>query len=399
VENYNQSQTEACLILQVVNSQNAVDTLKTMIAAGETPDIVGPVGTNGRANFKGAWADLTPLAEQAGFDLSSYDPALLDFLRDDGVLVGIPFGLYPSFLYYNKALFDEARLPYPPHAVGELYDGEEWNNETFTELAMKMTVDANGNDATSPDFDPDNITQYGFFEQFTSARGIATRFGGGVPYDAEDPTQAVIPEAWREAWKWYYDGIWTQHFMPTADAQNSEVLGSGNGFASGNIAMAHTHMWFTCCFDVSGLSWDIAVLPTVNGQITANLHGDTFAIMEQSANKDVAFKVMTDMAQDKELFQIYNVMPAAPEDRDFLFAALDERVAPNDVDWSVAEAMVAYPDLPNHEAWLPNVTKSNDAFARFRTLLDQTPGLDMDAEIDKLQAELQTLFQEAAGAQ
>jgi hypothetical protein len=31
--------------------------------------------------------------------------------------------------------------------------------------------------------------------------------------------------------------------------------------------------------------------------------------------------------------------------------------------------------------------------------MDQTPGLDMDAEIDKLQAELQTLFQEAAGAQ
>jgi multiple sugar transport system substrate-binding protein len=64
------------------------------------------------------------------------------------------------------------------------------------------------------------------------------------------------------------------------------------------------------------------------------------------------------------------------------------------VDWSVAEEMAKYPDVPNHEAWLPNVTKSNDLFTAFRTLMDQTPDLDMDAEIDKLATQLDTLFKE-----
>ena len=42
------------------------------------------------------------------------------------VLLGIPMAVYSSFIYYNKDLFDEADLPYPPHAVGEKYDGKDW---------------------------------------------------------------------------------------------------------------------------------------------------------------------------------------------------------------------------------------------------------------------------------
>ena len=81
------------------------------------------------------------------------------------MLVGIPFALFPSFIYYNKALFDEAKLPYPPHKVGEKYDGKDWNLDTMAELAKKLTVDAGGNDATAANFDAKNIKQFGFYEQ------------------------------------------------------------------------------------------------------------------------------------------------------------------------------------------------------------------------------------------
>jgi multiple sugar transport system substrate-binding protein len=395
VDNFNKSQSEACLILQVVHNPESYDTLKAMLAAGTAPDIVGPVGKAGRASFQGAWADISPLAQKAGFDLSKYDPALLDFTKDEGVLVGIPFALFPSFIYYNKALFDEARLPYPPHKVGDKYQGKEWNLQTLQELAQKLTVDANGNDATDPNFDPKNIRQFGYYEQFTDARGIATLFGGGLPYDPNDPKTAKIPDHWREAWKWYYDSVWKYHISPNYDYQNSDLLAKGNPFSSGNVAMAHTHTWYTCCFDVKKLSWDIAVMPTVNGKITAKLHGDTFAILKQSKNQELAFKVISKMVVDKELYQIYGGMPARPEDRPEFFKTLSERVAPNTVDWSVAEEMVKYPDLPNHEAWLPNLIKANDLFSKFRTLMDQTPGLDMDKEIDKLEQQLDAVFKEA----
>ena len=205
--------------------------------AGNAPDIVGPVGKAGRC-LPGFLDGLYGTRQNAGFDLTQYDPKLLDFTKDEGVLVGIPFALFPSFIYYNKALFDEAKLPYPPHKVGEKYDGKDWNLETFTELAQKLTVDGKGNDATSPDFDPKDVKQFGFFEQWTDGRGVGSMFGGGLPYDPKDPKTAVIPDYWKDAWKWYYDGIWNKHFMPTADYYNSDQFGKGNVFSfrkSGNV--------------------------------------------------------------------------------------------------------------------------------------------------------------------
>ena len=394
VDKYNKAQTDVCLILQVVHNPESYDTLKAMLAAGTVPDIVGPVGKMGRANFQGAWADITPLAKEAGYDLTKYDPALLDFTKDEGVLVGIPFALFPSFIYYNKALFDEAKLPYPPHKVGEKYQGKDWNLDTFTELARKLTVDKNGNDATSAKFDPKNIKQFGFFEQWTDARGIAAFFLGGLPYDVNNMKNAVIPDAWKQAWKWYYDGVWKNNFMPNNDYQGSDLLAKGNPFSSGNVAMAWTHTWYTCCFDMAKIKWDIAVVPVINGKITAKLHGDTFAILKQSKNQKAAFKALTAMVVDKDLYQIYGGMPATLADRPEFFASLDKR-AGQTIAWSVAEAMVKYPDLPNHESWLPNMTKANDLFAKFRTLMDQTPGLDIDKEIDKLKADLDAVFKAA----
>lgn len=395
VDKFNKSQTDACLLLQVVHNPESYDTLKAQLAAGTGPDIVGPVGKAGRASFQGAWADVGQLASAAGFDLSKYDPALLDFTKDEGVLVGIPFALFPSFIYYNKALFDEAKLPYPPHKVGEKYDGKEWNLDTLVELAKKLTVDGAGNDATASNFDPKTIKQFGYYEQFTDARGVATLFGGGLPYDAADQTKAVIPDQWRTAWKWYYDSVWKLNISPNNDYQQSDLLAKGNPFSSGNVAMAHTHTWYTCCFDIQKLNWDIAVMPTINGKITAKLHGDTFAILKQSKNQEAAFKVLTKMVVDPELEQIYGGLPAKIEDRPAFFAAFDARTAPNKIDWSVAEEMLKYPDLPNHESWLPNLIKANDLFGKFRTLMDQTPGLNMDQEIDKLQTQLDAIFKEA----
>jgi hypothetical protein len=57
--------------------------------------------------------------------------------------------------------------------------------------------------------------------------------------------------------------------------------------------------------------------------------------------------------------------------------------------------MVKHPDLPNHESWLPNLIKANDLFGKFRTLMDQTPGLNMDTEIDKFETQLTDVFKAA----
>lgn len=396
VDKYNKSQKDVCVLLDVVynTGSNSYDALRAMVAGGNAPCIVGPVGKAGRANFQGGWADLAPLAKNAGYDLTQYDPKLLDFMSDEGVLVGLPFAMYPSFIFYNKKLFDEAKLPYPPQKVGEPYNGKPWDLAAFQDLAMKLTVDKNGNDATSPDFDPKNVTQFGFYEQWTDSRGIGSFFDGGLPYDPKTKT-AVIPPAWAAAWKWFYDGVWKYHFMPTQDYANSDQFNKGNLFASGNLAMSWVHTWYFNSFDHAKMNWDIAVVPTIDGKTTAKMHGDTFAIMKDCKAQDAAFKALSTMVQDKDLQVLYGGMPAKPEEQAAFFATLDQQFAPNKINWDVAKEMLKYPDLPNHESWTPNPAVAKNLFDQFRVTMETTPLLDLNAAIAKLKSDLDAAYKAA----
>jgi len=392
VDAYNKSQTFACVILNVVHNPEARDVLRSELAAGTPPDIVGPVGKIGRELYRGAWADISPLAKAANFDTSKYDPTLLDFVKDEGVQVGLPFALFPGVLFYNKALFDEAKLPYPPHKVGEQYMGKDWTWDTMTALAKKLTVDKNGNDATQSGFDPKSITQFGMWMGYHGMRRITAPFGGAVPYDSNN--NAVIPDSWRAFYNFYYDAMWTSHFMPNASYSNSDLFGKGNPFGSGNTAMTWTISWYECCFDMSKLNWDMAVVPSYNGKITAGMDGDTFAIPKDSKNQDVAFKVLSQMVVDKQLPLIYGGIPGNVADRADYFAALDKTTAPNKVDWNVAIEMLKYPNIPHHESWMPNLLKSETLLDAWVTTIDQTPGLNINTELDKLKVQLDATFKQ-----
>lgn len=160
VEEFNASHPNIELVLEVVAYDAARDTLSTEIASGNPPDIVGPVGVSGAEAFHGQWLDLTPLIQKTNYDLTQYDQGAVDFYKVGGEgQIGIPFAIFPSVLYYQRDMFDEAGLNYPPHKYGEKYkwpDGTEveWNYDTLRELAMKLTVDENGKDATEEGFDP-----------------------------------------------------------------------------------------------------------------------------------------------------------------------------------------------------------------------------------------------------
>jgi multiple sugar transport system substrate-binding protein len=241
VDDFNASQDEIELVLEVVENAQAYDVLATQIAAGNAPDIVGPMGIRGREGFGGNWLDLTPLIEADNYDLSDFDPALIEFYRvpDQGQL-GLPFAVFPSFTMYNIDLFDEAGIPYPPANYGDPYidwDGNEreWNFETIRDVAMILTVDADGNDATMEGFDLNNVVQFGWGNQQTDMRGRLAMWGANNFVDADGNAQ--IPENWRIAENWYHDAMWVDGFYPSGVYSGSELLGggSGNWFGTGNI--------------------------------------------------------------------------------------------------------------------------------------------------------------------
>src|ERR671939_1987962 len=107
VDAFNKSQSSIYLTLQIVDNRVASTTLATQIAGGNAPDIVGPVGTVGRATFDGNWLDLAPLIQATNYDMSVYEPSVVqNYNLPDQGLVGIPFAVYPSYVYFNKDLFD-----------------------------------------------------------------------------------------------------------------------------------------------------------------------------------------------------------------------------------------------------------------------------------------------------
>ncbi len=397
VEEFNNSQDRIKLVIEFVVNEQASDQLKTQVAAGNPPDIVGPVGQSGVNTFEGLFLDLEPHLARTNYDWNDFNEGSINAYRLEEGTYGIPFAIFPSMIYYNRDLFDEAGLDYPPHEYGEPYaDGDPWTVEKLEELSMKLTVDANGNDANSPDFDPEEIVQFGFHTQWTLPRGEATALFGADSL-VDESGNAVISDRWRDAFHWYYDGIHTKHFMPNQTYQDSELLAAGNVFNSGNVAMAHVHLWYTCCLGEVE-NWDMAAIPTYNeaGDVTSKLHADTFRIFESSKHPEEAFEVMTWLVGDAagDLLQIYGGMPARQSIREDFFAGLDETFAAQEPDWQVAIDGLAYPDIPNHEANMPNYAKAFDRMQAFQNLYRSDPGLDLDAELDTLQSELQSIFDE-----
>jgi multiple sugar transport system substrate-binding protein len=399
IDSFNKSQSNVYLTLQIVDNKIASQTLATQLAAGNVPDVVGPVGTVGRATFDGNWLDLTEQIAANNFDMSVYEPSVVQGYNIPGQgQIGIPFAVFPSFVYFNKDLFDEAGLPYPPQKFGETYMGKEWNFETVRDLAKVLTVDDRGNDATSPNFAPDHIVQFGFDLQFgTDPRAMGTLFGANRVINNEG--RAVIPPNWQAAWNFFYDGMFKDHWMPNEAYRNSDLFGKGSVFNSGNLAMAYTHLWYTCCIDPVSKNgkvrnWDIAVVPAYQGVTTAKLHADTFGIMKASKHPNEAFQVYKYLITNRDLLDVYGAMPAIKAMQSDFFGGVDQKFAPVKVNWQVAVDSLAYNDVPNHEEGLPNFLKARQALTDFEKLYNTTPGLDINAESVKLQATLQGIYDE-----
>ena len=401
---YNASQKDVYLQYEIVDNTQAANILKTEIAANNAPDIIGPVGVEGLNLFADQLLDLKPLIQSTGYTSTGVDQSLIDFfgsLGQNGATVGLPFAVYPSFIFYNQDLFEEAGLPLPPTKVGDLYDGKPWDLAALRTLAMKLTVDNKGKSADSADFDPANVVQWGFDAQYMdnyNARGETAWFGAGGLL-ADDGKTAVVPDYIAQGEKWYNAGVWTDHFIPNANQVASTLLNAGSEFASGNLAIDEGHTWFTCCVKPpegkKPFKFGFAINPTVNDKITSPLHADTFSVLKTTTVPDAAFKALTAMVASADLLTAYGAMPADKTKQQAWFDSIDATFPGMKLDWDVAKAMLAYPDIPNHQSWVPDYPKVRSAMQAFGNNYRTTSGLDMDAELAKLQQTLQGIFDAA----
>jgi ABC-type glycerol-3-phosphate transport system substrate-binding protein len=152
----------------------------------------------------------------------------------DGVIYGIPLDNHGRGLWINTDMFDAAGISTDPESIPTTYEG-------WVELFQKLTLDANGNNAASPDFDPENVVQWGYsVEEWMRVNflSVLEQHDGSV-LSEDGRTVLVNSEAGKLALQQTYDLVYKYHVAPVPAGFNS-----WNSFAGGLLAVVPTGTWF-----------------------------------------------------------------------------------------------------------------------------------------------------------
>lgn len=389
------------LELEIVEGGEVGDRLREEIARGNGPDIVGPMDMRMASEMGDIWLDLSPLIRANHFDLAQFAEGSAEYFKDrNGKTISLPFAVDPSFLYYNKTLFDAAGMNYPPAAYDEKYrwqnaDGSvkelDWDVDTLRQVALRLTVDAGGKHPSDPGFRRDRIVQFGFASQLGDLREQASLFGTGS-FVGADGTSAQIPDAWRAGIQWYADGMWGAPFLPNAEYLGTDMLNAGDPFNSGRVAIAQSHLHYTCCLR-EDIQWDLAPVPSYRGKATAVSKGASFFIPAATKYPQEAFAVLQYLTGDAApaLLAVYEQMPALQRVQSEFWNPLRARY-PTVQHWEAAMASLAHADFPSCMLTMPNNSVAEERIAAFQSRLLLTPGLDPDRALEELRAELQAVF-------
>jgi multiple sugar transport system substrate-binding protein len=398
------------LVLEVVPQECAEQTLALQIAAGVAPDIIGPLGWSASNAFRGQWLDIAPYMDQV--DRSLFNPALIQMYATDEGQVGLPFSVYPSLLIYNPRMFDEAGLNYPPAKYGEKYtmpDGTQvtWDWDAVGRVAKRLTRDRNGKDATEQYFDEENITQFGFtfgyenhpnyygafFTADTLVQGTKARY------------TAVVPESWKSAWQWVYDGMWQYHFIPNGMPPYWLTWNSpaGDPFSSGKVGMTVIPSWYLGLlgdYVRTGNQFQLGALPSYGGEVHARVDAESLRIWKGTAYPDEAFEVLywvitqgveRLIARSGGRTPPFQAMPSISNQQGLYRTAMSTQYR-FVKDWDFLTLNLSYPDMPSAEYWMPNFNDAWSRLASFGDLMKNYPNLDLDAEIPALEYDLTQIF-------
>ncbi|MDR2571204.1 MAG: sugar ABC transporter substrate-binding protein [Oscillospiraceae bacterium] len=178
-------------------------------------------------------------------------------------------------LWYNKDMFDDAGIDYPPVTIDTA-----WSWSEFLEVARQLTFDANGNNPGDDGFDKDNIVQYGaYVNQWAWQLEVWALSNGGRWY-SQDGTSIVFDDAAIEAIQMVYDLNLVHNVAPFNSAQTD--TGWWDSLGAGNVAMATEGQWAVGFAGDTDLNYGVGVLPYMKQQanITAGGPVGVFATTE-----------------------------------------------------------------------------------------------------------------------
>jgi len=263
--------------------QNYDEKIMTMITGGNAPDVGYVMGDTVQlwAN-QGVTKNLSPYFASDP-DLGSR-MEVSRYRIGDGI-AATNAALESMIIFYNKKLFDDAGVPYPPSKWTEA-----WKWDEFVNIAKKLTKDKNGNNALSPNFDPENIEVYGFGHDRWWGQWMPFVYSNGGRLISDDGKTVLMdqPETIQALQK-FADLSWKHHVSPTPAATksfpNNNVM-----LQTGKVAMSLNGHWNILDISQMGFEWGIGVLPYHKKPITITF-GGAIAIFSGTKHHQEAYKL------------------------------------------------------------------------------------------------------------
>lgn len=260
-----------------------VDILLQEFSAGIAPDVIF-ISTDHIANLvaSGKLADLTPYLEaDKSVKTSDFYPEMIRHFSVGKSLYLLPRDIAPiSCVFYNKALFDAAGLPYPK---------DDWTWDDLRRTAIKLTQrDADG-----------RFKHLGFADDWNLQEAWVLAAGGGWVDDEHKPTRFTFADKpGIDGLLFRYNLMQVDQVMPSSADTQSISNGNSALFANGNLAMFHSGYWKVPGFkQIKDFKWDIARFPRKAGATPRYYSGGSgYALNKDMPNSQLGWELIKFMA-------------------------------------------------------------------------------------------------------
>lgn len=247
----------------------------TLSAAGNAPDIYfASISWIYDLARKGAAENLDPYVKANHLDFGKYFNVFdgLRYPNARGNLYAIPYEWVTIVLYYNKAIFDQAKMPYPDAS---------WTYDTYRRVARELTVRKGG-----------KTVQYGC----TADWGYDTsdsllHSNGGTILSADNRKCTFNSPQNVDSVQYMLDLVYKDKVAPSP-AQYTPQQGAEQLFMSGKIAMMIGGVWAIGDLRLQHrIPWDITMLP--KGKVARRVISwpNQYVISSTSKNKEAAWKL------------------------------------------------------------------------------------------------------------
>ncbi len=288
IQSLGQSHPEWKIVLEAAPQQGAAEKINAQMASNTLPDVLRVGGLSAQQWIRqNAFLDLSARIQASKLDLNDFYPGPLDQFRWQGKLWGLPDTAAPDVVFYNKAMFDAAGLPYPT---------DNWTYEDMSRAAVRLTLDRNGLSSGDPGFDPESIEQWGWNGGLTFfwQRPLVQALGGDLCANDDCTQMTFTSPATLAAARWWAALVHDQHAGFYDPFGGSQTGVQGDPFIAGKAAMGYTGFFAVGQLnEIGSLDYDVVQpFKGVDGRRYTTLSTNGYVISARTQHPDAAWALV-----------------------------------------------------------------------------------------------------------